>query len=76
MEYFRYIKSETDLREQYRRLLVKYDYKDERNKKIIDDITKEYEQMVRQARYDNGYRTFGQKIKEKATEGYNEYKRA
>lgn len=32
--------------------------------------------MVQQARYDNGYRTFGQKIMEKATDSYNEYKRA
>ncbi len=68
MGHFRYTPSEEDLKEQYRRLLIKYNYKDEKNKKVIDAITREYQQMVKQARYDNGYRTIGQKIKEKISE--------
>lgn len=75
MGYFRYTKSEEDLKSQYRQLLIRYDYKSGKNKRVIDAITKEYEQMVKQARYDNGYRTFGQKIKEEFTEAINENKR-
>lgn len=75
MGYFTYTKSEEELKEQYRKLLIKYNYKDERNKKIIEAISQEYQQMLKQVKYDNGYRTFGQKIKEKAEAGYNDYKR-
>ena len=75
MGYFKYTKSEEELKEQYRRLLIKFNYKDERKKKVIDEITKEYEEMLKQVKYDNGYRTFGQKLKEKASESYNELKK-
>lgn len=64
MGYFTYSKSEENLKEQYRKLLIKYDYRSGKNKKIIDEITAEYNQMVKKAKYDNGYRTKGQKVAE------------
>lgn len=64
MSYFIYTNTEEELKNQYRKLLIKYDYKSGKNQSIIDSITKEYEAMLKKVRYDNGYRTLGQKVVE------------
>lgn len=64
MGYFTYTRSEEELKNQYRKLLIQYDYRSGKNKKIINQITKEYEDMLEKIRYDNGERTIGQRVKE------------
>lgn len=69
MGYFTYTRSEEELKNQYRQLLIKYDYRSGKNKKIINQITKEYEDMLEKIKYDNGERNIGQRVKE-GIEGY------
>lgn len=71
--YFYYAASEEEINEQYRKLLVKYDYRNIENRGIIDSISKEYERILGQVRYDNGYRTIGQKLKEMVIEEKESY---
>ena len=69
MAYFTNPRTEEELKEQFRQLLIKYDYRNPKNEKLIAEIRKEYEQTLKQIKYDNGYRTAGQQIKEGIT-GY------
>lgn len=48
MGYFIRPQSEEDLKEQYRKLLIKYDYRSSKNQSLIEDITREYNQLSRQ----------------------------
>lgn len=47
MNYFKDVDTEDELIEQYRRLLIKYDYKSGRNQKIIEEIEKEYKLVLK-----------------------------
>lgn len=67
MAYFTNPRTEEELKEQYRKLLIRYDYRNSKNEKLIAEIRKEYEQKLKQIRYDSGYRTTAQKIKESVT---------
>ena len=42
MAYFRQTDSLDDLKQQYKRLLTKFDYKDPKNAKLLEAIDKEY----------------------------------
>lgn len=50
MAYFRQTDSLDDLRDQYKKLLMKFDYKDPKNAKILEAIDKEYKQCERYAK--------------------------
>ena len=62
MRYFNNPKTEEELKDQYRRLLIKYDYRSEKNAKIIEEIRKEYNAIQMQIKRANGYRTMTEKV--------------
>ncbi len=62
MSYFDNPKTEEELKNQYRRLLIKYDYRSEKNIKIIEEIRREYNSLQMQIKRANGYRTPTEKI--------------
>lgn len=65
MEYFTKPTSEEDLKEQYRKLLIQYDYRSSKNQAIIEAISKEYKQLSLQLK--------GESIKKTAQAVSNEY---
>lgn len=50
MAYFRQTDSLDDLRDQYKKLLMRFDYKDPKNAKLLEAIEKEYKQCERYAK--------------------------
>lgn len=50
MAYFRQTDSLEDLRDQYKKLLMRFDYKDPKNAKLLETIDKEYKQCERYAK--------------------------
>ncbi len=70
--------TEDEINEQYRRLLIKYDYKSGRNQKIIDEITEEYQVALSRVPIDGrNYSPFMRslaKFEEKVTDGYRAMK--
>ena len=64
MSYFNNPKTEEELKNQYRRLLIKYDYRSEKNVKVIEEIRKEYNAIQMQIKRANGYRTPTEKIRD------------
>ena len=50
MAYFRQTDSLDDLRDQYKKLLMRFDYKDPKNAKLLEAIDKEYKQCERYAK--------------------------
>lgn len=62
MSYFNNPKTEEELKNQYRRLLIKYDYRSEKNVKVIEEIRREYNLLQMQIKRANGYRTPTEKI--------------
>ena len=62
MRYFNNPKTEEELKNQYRQLLIKYDYRSEKNASIIAEIKKEHDAILMQIKRANGYRTVSEKI--------------
>ncbi|MSS62795.1 hypothetical protein [Velocimicrobium porci] len=62
MSYFNNPQTEEELKNQYRRLLIKYDYRSDKNIKIIEEIRREYNLLQMQIKRANGYRTPTEKI--------------
>lgn len=61
MSYFNNPRTEEELKEQFRKLLIKYNYRDPKNEKLISAIRKEYEEKLLQIKRANGYQTLGDK---------------
>lgn len=57
MSYFNNPRTEEELKDQYRKLLSKYDYHNPQNVKIMSDMRKEYEETLMKIKRANGYRT-------------------
>lgn len=55
--FFNNPKTEEELKEQFRKLLVKYDYHNPSNVKLISDMRNEYEKELLRIKRANGYRT-------------------
>lgn len=62
MKYFNNPKTEEELKDQYRKLLIKYDYRSEKNATVIAEIKKEHDTILMQIKRANGYRTMSEKI--------------
>lgn len=75
MSYFNNPRTEEELKNQYRQLLIKNDYRNPKNEAIINAIRKEYEEHSMQIKRANGYRTpvekIGDYISKEATERNN-----
>lgn len=63
MGYFNNPRSEEELKDQFRKLLIKYDYRNPKNQKLIAAIRREYDQELLNIKRANGYQTFGDKVK-------------
>lgn len=63
MGYFNNPRSEEELKDQFRKLLIKYDYRNPKNEKLISAIRREYDQELLNIKRANGYQTFGDKVK-------------
>ncbi len=61
MEYFNNPRTEEELKDQFRKLLIKHDYRNPKNEKLIKAIRKEYEEKLLQIKRANGYQTLGEK---------------
>lgn len=61
MAYFNNPRNEEDLKEQFRKLLIKNDYRNPKNERLIKEIRKEYDEKLLQIKRANGYQTFGDK---------------
>lgn len=68
MSYFSNISSEEELKKQYRRLLLQYDYRSGKNQAVIEEISKEYKKITFQLK--------GQAVKETAKAFSDGYKTA
>lgn len=66
MSYFNSPHTEEELKDQYRELLSKHDYRDPENLKLMNDIRKEYDETLMKIKRANGYRTPFEKITESA----------
>ncbi len=66
MSYFNNPRTEEELKDQYRKLLSKYDYHDPRNEKLTSDMRKEYEEILMKIKRANGYRTPLEKVTDSA----------
>lgn len=67
MAYFRQTDSIEDLKEQYKRLLTKFDYKDPKNAKLLEAIDKEYKQCqiyAKMAPLRNAKKSYENKLEE------------
>lgn len=78
MSYFNNPRTEEELKDQYRKLLSKYDYHNPQNVKIMSDMRKEYEETLMKIKRANGYRTPLEKVTDSAKSyvksEINEYK--
>lgn len=74
MAYFTNPRTEEDLKEQYRKLLIRYDYRNPKNEKLITEIRKEYDEKLMQIKRANGYRTPMEKISSAIKNEVNELK--
>ena len=61
MAYFSNPRTEEELKEQFRQLLIKNDYRNPKNERLIKEIRKEYDERLLQIKRANGYQTFGDK---------------
>lgn len=61
MAYFSNPHTEEELKEQFRQLLIKNDYRNPKNERLIKEIRKEYDERLLQIKRANGYQTFGDK---------------
>lgn len=62
MAYFNNPRTEEELKNQFRQLLIKYDYRNPKNEKLISAIRKEYDQTLLQIKRANGYQTTRDKM--------------
>ena len=63
MMYFSNPRTEEELKEQFRKLLIKNNYRDPKNQKLIAEIRKEYDSKLLEIKRANGYQTLGDKAK-------------
>lgn len=75
MAYFKQTDSLDDLRDQYKKLLMRFDYKDPKNAKLLEAIDKEYKQCERYAKM-APLRQAKTKIEQKAEQSERERQRA
>lgn len=73
MKYFNNPKTEDELKNQYRQLLIKYDYRSEKNAPIMAEIKREHDAILMQIKRANGYRTMSEKIIEGAKDMHSEF---
>lgn len=76
MKYFNNPTTEEELKNQYRKLLIKHDYRSEKNAGIIAEIKKEHDMIQIQIKRSNGYRTTSEKVIDGAKELHREYSNA
>ena len=62
MSYFSNPKTEEQLKEEYRKLLLQYDYRSGKNDSTIEKIRSEYQALSLQIKGANGYRTTKEKL--------------
>lgn len=62
MTYFNNPRTEEELQEQFRKLLIKHDYRNPANAKLISAIRAEYEEYAMQIKRANGYLPFEEKV--------------
>lgn len=62
MPYFNNPRTEEELKEQFRKLLIKNDYRNPNNTKLISEIRKEYDEKLMQIKRANGYQTTFEKV--------------
>lgn len=55
MAYFNNPRTEEELKEQFRQLLIKNDYRNPKNERLIKEIRKEYDERLLQIKRANGY---------------------
>ena len=63
MAYFNNPRTEEELNNQFRQLLIKNNYRDPQNQKLVAAIRKEYDERLLQIKRANGYQTTGDKVK-------------
>lgn len=63
MAYFNNPRTEEELNNQFRQLLIKNNYRDPKNQKLVAAIRKEYDERLLQIKRANGYQTTGDKVK-------------
>lgn len=76
MGYFTNVKTEEELKEQYRKLLIHYDYRSGKNDTIIEQIRDEYQSLLLQIKRGNGYRTTKEIIADGANSVIDEQRKA
>lgn len=62
MVYFNNPRTEEELKEQFRKLLIQHDYRNPKNEKLINAIRAEYEEYSMQIKRANGYLPFEEKV--------------
>lgn len=62
MAYFNNPRTEEELNNQFRQLLIKNNYRDPKNQKLVAAIRKEYDERLLQIKRANGYQTTGDKV--------------
>lgn len=76
MAYFNNPRTEEELKDQFRRLLAKFDYRDPKNEKLISAIRKEYNEKLLEIKRANGYQTTFEKVSSTIEKKLDEVKKA
>ncbi|MBO5057379.1 MAG: hypothetical protein J6C64_13640 [Lachnospiraceae bacterium] len=76
MAYFNNPRTEEELKDQFRKLLAKYDYRDPKNEKLISAIRKEYDEKLLEIKRANGYQTTFEKVSNTIEKKLDEVKKA
>ncbi len=61
MAYFDNVRTEDELNNLFRKILIKVDYRNPKNEKLVKAIRKEYDEKLLQIKRANGYQTLGEK---------------
>lgn len=76
MSYFNNPKTEEELKQQFRNLLIKYDYQSNKNADIINKIYAEYQELQMSIKRANGYRTVSERVVDGAKNMISEAEKA